>query len=187
MSSTLHFEPASFRCYPQIVNIRPTAGLLDLLAVYSGKPPLQEDETVESRFIQIQAAYELLVDPDQRRQYDVDNRTNPNKVPLLRLTKSPWFHSVCLAPISCPFQRQQLKPSPEVRLVLSVSAGQGTTTTHPGSASDRIRDDTLAGRLIWCSCRHPRLGGTGLRGRKRLLSNEGRWRFLPGQNSSRGR
>ena len=41
---------------------------------------LKEGETPESYFIQIQAAYELLMNRDQRRQYDLDHRTNPLKV-----------------------------------------------------------------------------------------------------------
>lgn len=40
---------------------------------------LKKGETPESYFIQIQAAYELLMDRDQRRQYDIDHRTNPLK------------------------------------------------------------------------------------------------------------
>ncbi|KAG0618522.1 hypothetical protein M758_4G070900 [Ceratodon purpureus] len=40
---------------------------------------LKEGETPESYFIQIQAAYELLMNRDQRRQYDLDHRTNPLK------------------------------------------------------------------------------------------------------------
>lgn len=40
---------------------------------------LRKGETPESFFIQIQAAYELLMNRDQRRQYDIDHRTNPLK------------------------------------------------------------------------------------------------------------
>ncbi|KAM7253003.1 hypothetical protein ACFE04_025621 [Oxalis oulophora] len=47
--------------------------------VYDGRGNLEEGETAEARFIKIQAAYELLLDDDQRRQYDVDNRVNPMK------------------------------------------------------------------------------------------------------------
>lgn len=43
---------------------------------------LQEGETAESFFIQIQAAYELLMDRDQRRQYDLDHKYNPLKVSI---------------------------------------------------------------------------------------------------------
>ncbi|CAN7086030.1 unnamed protein product [Brassica oleracea var. botrytis] len=47
--------------------------------VYDGKGTLEEGETAESRFIKIQAAYELLMDTEKRRQYDTDNRVNPMK------------------------------------------------------------------------------------------------------------
>uniref|UniRef100_A0A0D3CW25 J domain-containing protein n=1 Tax=Brassica oleracea var. oleracea TaxID=109376 RepID=A0A0D3CW25_BRAOL len=47
--------------------------------VYDGKGTLEEGETAESRFIKIQAAYELLMDTEKRRQYDMDNRVNPMK------------------------------------------------------------------------------------------------------------
>ncbi|KAI5654774.1 hypothetical protein M9H77_31961 [Catharanthus roseus] len=47
--------------------------------VYDGRGTLEEGETAETRFIKIQAAYELLIDKDRRRQYDVDNRVNPLK------------------------------------------------------------------------------------------------------------
>eukprot|EP00249_Psilotum_nudum_P013658 c24444_g1_i1 orf=152-772(+) len=48
--------------------------------VYDGGMELEEGETSESRFIKIQAAYELLLNNEQRRQYDNDNRVNPLKV-----------------------------------------------------------------------------------------------------------
>ncbi|KAF4348126.1 hypothetical protein F8388_025894 [Cannabis sativa] len=38
--------------------------------VYNGRGTLEEGETAESRFIKIQAAYELLVDEEKRMQYD---------------------------------------------------------------------------------------------------------------------
>ncbi|XP_027094318.2 uncharacterized protein LOC113749548 isoform X2 [Coffea eugenioides] len=47
--------------------------------VYDGKGTLEEGETAEARFIKIQAAYELLIDQEKRRQYDNDNRVNPMK------------------------------------------------------------------------------------------------------------
>ncbi|XP_022962294.1 uncharacterized J domain-containing protein C4H3.01 [Cucurbita moschata] len=47
--------------------------------VYDGRGTLEEGETAEARFIKIQAAYELLIDDEKRRQYDVDNRVNPMK------------------------------------------------------------------------------------------------------------
>ncbi|KAL1822980.1 hypothetical protein DCAR_0310824 [Daucus carota subsp. sativus] len=47
--------------------------------VYDGRGTLEEGETAETRFIKIQAAYELLMDKEQRRQYDKDNRVNPMK------------------------------------------------------------------------------------------------------------
>ncbi|KAH6834728.1 Chaperone DnaJ-domain superfamily protein [Perilla frutescens var. hirtella] len=47
--------------------------------VYDGRGTLDEDETAEARFIKIQAAYELLIDVEKRRQYDKDNRVNPMK------------------------------------------------------------------------------------------------------------
>lgn len=50
-----------------------------LCVVYDGKGTLEEGETAESRFIKIQAAYELLMDTEKRRQYDMDNRVNPMK------------------------------------------------------------------------------------------------------------
>ncbi|KAH1083311.1 hypothetical protein J1N35_023072, partial [Gossypium stocksii] len=48
--------------------------------VYDGKGTLEEGETAEARFIKIQAAYELLIDGERRRQYDMDNRVNPMKL-----------------------------------------------------------------------------------------------------------
>lgn len=47
--------------------------------VYDGKGDLEEGETAEARFIKIQAAYELLIDVEKRRQYDMENRVNPMK------------------------------------------------------------------------------------------------------------
>ncbi|KAK6940111.1 DnaJ domain [Dillenia turbinata] len=47
--------------------------------VYDGRGTLDEGETAEARFIKIQAAYELLIDREKRRQYDMDNRVNPMK------------------------------------------------------------------------------------------------------------
>ncbi|KAM7516782.1 hypothetical protein LguiA_006365 [Lonicera macranthoides] len=47
--------------------------------VYDGRGTLEEGETAEARFIKIQAAYELLMDEDKRKQYDKDNRVNPMK------------------------------------------------------------------------------------------------------------
>ncbi|GJP48407.1 hypothetical protein CLOM_g7696 [Closterium sp. NIES-68] len=38
-----------------------------------------ERESAEARFIRIQAAYELLLDGEERRQYDLDNRVDPMK------------------------------------------------------------------------------------------------------------
>ncbi|XP_065846866.1 ER-phagy receptor 1 [Euphorbia lathyris] len=47
--------------------------------VYNGRGTLEEGETAEGRFIKIQAAYELLMDEEERRQYDMDHRLNPMK------------------------------------------------------------------------------------------------------------
>ncbi|KAL4358799.1 hypothetical protein AHAS_Ahas08G0013500 [Arachis hypogaea] len=47
--------------------------------VYDGRGSLEEGETAEARFIKIQAAYELLIDDEKRRRYDMDNRVNPMK------------------------------------------------------------------------------------------------------------
>ncbi|XP_039123682.1 dnaJ homolog subfamily C member 8 [Dioscorea cayenensis subsp. rotundata] len=47
--------------------------------VYDGRGTLEEGETAEVRFIKIQAAYELLLDEEKRRQYDKDHRVNPLK------------------------------------------------------------------------------------------------------------
>ncbi|GLJ51703.1 hypothetical protein SUGI_1098870 [Cryptomeria japonica] len=47
--------------------------------VYDGTGDLEEGETAETRFIKIQAAYELLMDKEQRMKYDKDNRVNPIK------------------------------------------------------------------------------------------------------------
>lgn len=47
--------------------------------VYDGRGTLEEGETAETRFIKIQAAYELLMDDEKRSQYDMDNRVNPMK------------------------------------------------------------------------------------------------------------
>ncbi|GAV59310.1 DnaJ domain-containing protein [Cephalotus follicularis] len=47
--------------------------------VYDGRGTLEEGETSETRFIKIQAAYELLIDQEKRRQYDKDNIVNPMK------------------------------------------------------------------------------------------------------------
>lgn len=50
------------------------------ILVYDGRGTLDEGESAEARFIKIQAAYELLIDEEKRRQYDNDNRVNPMKV-----------------------------------------------------------------------------------------------------------
>lgn len=47
--------------------------------VYDGRGSLDEGETAEARFIKVQAAYELLIDNEKRKQYDADNRVNPLK------------------------------------------------------------------------------------------------------------
>lgn len=47
--------------------------------VYDGRGSLEEGETAEARFIKIQAAYELLIDSEERRKYDMENRVNPMK------------------------------------------------------------------------------------------------------------
>ncbi|KAK0577497.1 hypothetical protein LWI29_033980 [Acer saccharum] len=47
--------------------------------VYDGRGTLEEGETAEARFIKIQAAYELLIDEERRRKYDMENRVNPMK------------------------------------------------------------------------------------------------------------
>ncbi|GFY85787.1 chaperone DnaJ-domain superfamily protein [Actinidia rufa] len=47
--------------------------------VYDGRGTLEEGETAETRFIKIQAAYELLMDDEKRKHYDTDNRVNPMK------------------------------------------------------------------------------------------------------------
>ncbi|KAF6149269.1 hypothetical protein GIB67_026125 [Kingdonia uniflora] len=52
---------------------------MDMDTVYDGKGTLEEGETAETRFIKIQAAYELLIDEEQRRQYDSEHRANPMK------------------------------------------------------------------------------------------------------------
>lgn len=54
--------------------------LSSYLTVYDGRGTLEEGETAETRFIKIQAAYELLIDKDKRKQYDIDNLVNPMKV-----------------------------------------------------------------------------------------------------------
>ncbi|CAL5342576.1 unnamed protein product [Camellia sinensis] len=45
----------------------------------SSEGTLEEGETAEAGFIKIQAAYELLMNVEKRRQYDIDNRVNPMK------------------------------------------------------------------------------------------------------------
>lgn len=47
--------------------------------VYDGRGQLEEGETAETRFIKIQAAYEILIDEEQRREYDKEHRVNPMK------------------------------------------------------------------------------------------------------------
>ncbi|XP_074280362.1 uncharacterized protein LOC141605474 [Silene latifolia] len=47
--------------------------------VYDGRGNLEEGETAETRFIKVQAAYELLMDRDKRKEYDVENRVDPLK------------------------------------------------------------------------------------------------------------
>ena len=56
---------------------------LFLFQVYDGRGTLEEGETAGARFIKIQAAYELLIDEEKQRQYDMDNRVNPMKVCLV--------------------------------------------------------------------------------------------------------
>ncbi|CAI9105096.1 OLC1v1003947C1 [Oldenlandia corymbosa var. corymbosa] len=46
--------------------------------VYKGNATLDKGETAEARFINIQAAYELLIDEDRRRQYDLDSLARPS-------------------------------------------------------------------------------------------------------------
>lgn len=41
---------------------------------------LKDGESPEAKFIKIQAAYQFLMDKDQRRQYDMDHRINPMQV-----------------------------------------------------------------------------------------------------------
>ena len=41
---------------------------------------LADGEKPESRFVKIQAAYELLLDPNERKKYDGDHRANPMQV-----------------------------------------------------------------------------------------------------------
>lgn len=60
------------------------------LVVYDGRGNLEEGETAETRFIKIQAAYELLIDGERRRKYDMENRVNPMKVSL----PTSLFHGV---------------------------------------------------------------------------------------------
>jgi DnaJ-class molecular chaperone len=56
---------------------------------------LKEGETAESRFIQIQAAYELLMDSEKRQQYDIDHRINPLKVQLCTTNQEIHFCLIC--------------------------------------------------------------------------------------------
>lgn len=58
------------------------------IQVYDGKGTLEEGETAEARFIKIQAAYELLIDEEKRREYDRDNRVNPMKVKFMYIRSS---------------------------------------------------------------------------------------------------
>ncbi|KAI3967049.1 hypothetical protein MKW92_032862 [Papaver armeniacum] len=48
--------------------------------VYNGSRTLEEGETAETRFINIQVAYEFLIDDERRIQYDREHRVNPVKV-----------------------------------------------------------------------------------------------------------
>ena len=50
------------------------------ISVYDGRGNLDDGETAETRFIKVQAAYELLMDGEKKRKYDVENRVNPMKV-----------------------------------------------------------------------------------------------------------
>lgn len=54
-----------------------------VFVVYDGRGSLAKGETAEARFIKIQAAYELLIDSEERRKYDMENRANPMKVLLM--------------------------------------------------------------------------------------------------------
>ena len=60
--------------------------------VYDGKGALEEGETAVARFIKIQAAYELLIDVETRRQYDMDNRVNPMKVRYAIICNFAWVY-----------------------------------------------------------------------------------------------
>uniref|UniRef100_A0A251SD46 Putative dnaJ domain-containing protein n=1 Tax=Helianthus annuus TaxID=4232 RepID=A0A251SD46_HELAN len=50
-----------------------------MMVFYNGKGSLEEGETAEARFIKIQAAYELLIDSEEKRKYEMENRANPVK------------------------------------------------------------------------------------------------------------
>lgn len=67
-----------------------------MFVVYDGRGSLEEGETAEARFIKIQAAYELLIDSDQRRKYDMENRVNPMKVTIKSSMILSVLHLTCI-------------------------------------------------------------------------------------------
>nr|GEV44479.1 chaperone protein DnaJ [Tanacetum cinerariifolium] len=63
--------------HPDVTNVE--LGNDFVFVVYDGRGSLAKGETAEARFIKIQAAYELLIDSEERRKYDMENRANPMK------------------------------------------------------------------------------------------------------------
>lgn len=70
---------ASAWCFVSVLQLLLIQLIFYLVKVYDGRGTLEEGETAEARFIKIQAAYELLIDEEKRKQYDMDNCVNPMK------------------------------------------------------------------------------------------------------------
>ncbi|RZC64687.1 hypothetical protein C5167_008378 [Papaver somniferum] len=76
--------------------------------VYNGSGTLEEGETTETRFIKIQAAYELLIDGERRTQYDREHRVNPitRGKKMINLQRTIYRPHIVISSFICGFREQ---------------------------------------------------------------------------------